>query len=43
VRRWEQVQFARKFVALAQDIEQADARLLKRIKETGAAARVAEL
>ena len=44
LRRWEQVQFARKFVALAQDIEQADARLAEiRVKETGAAARVAEL
>ena len=44
LRRWEQVQYARKYAALTKEIEQADARLAEiRVKETGAAARVAEL
>jgi chromosome segregation protein len=44
LRRWEQVQFARKYAALTREIELADARLGEiRIKETAAAARVAEL
>ncbi|HEX5068889.1 MAG TPA: chromosome segregation protein SMC [Vicinamibacterales bacterium] len=44
LRRWEQVQFARKYAALTKEIEQADAKLAEiRVKETGAAARVAEL
>ncbi len=44
LRRWEQVQFAKKYDALAQDIASADAKLEEaRIRETGAAAHVAEL
>ena len=44
LRRWEQVQFARKYVALSRDIERADERLAEiRVRETGASARVAEL
>ncbi len=44
LRRWEQVQFARKHEALARDIASADARLEEaRVRETAAAAHVAEL
>ena len=44
LRRWEQVQFARRHATLAGDIERADARLVEaRVKETAAAARVAQL
>jgi chromosome segregation protein len=44
LRRWEQVQFAKKHEALARDIAAADARLEEaRVRETGAAAHVAEL
>jgi len=44
LRRWEQVHFARKHVALSREIEAADARLTDaRAREAAAAARVAEL
>jgi len=44
LRRWEQVQFARRHEALAKDIAAAEARLEEaRVRETGAAAHVAEL
>ncbi|HZW71989.1 MAG TPA: hypothetical protein VFF43_00520, partial [Caldimonas sp.] len=44
LRRWEQVQFARKYEALAADIEAADARLEEaRAREAAASAHVAEL
>ena len=44
LRRWEQVQFARKHAALARDIASADARLEEaRVQEAAAAARLAEL
>ena len=44
LRRWEQVLFARKYDALAQDIASADAKLEEaRVREAGAAAHVAEL
>jgi chromosome segregation protein len=44
LRRWEQVQFARRHESLSVDIERADARLVDaRTRETAAAARVAEL
>jgi len=44
LRRWEQVQFARKHETLARDIAAADARLEEaRVRETAAAAHVAEL
>ncbi len=44
LRRWEQVQFARRHAALARDIAEADARLEEaRVRETAAAAHVAEL
>ena len=44
LRRWEQVQFARKHEALAKDIERAEARLEEsRAREAAAAAHVAEL
>ncbi|GMV22947.1 MAG: chromosome partition protein Smc [Acidimicrobiia bacterium] len=44
LRRWEQVQFARRHQALASDIANADARLEEaRVREAAAAAHVAEL
>jgi chromosome segregation protein len=44
LRRWEQVQFARRYEVLAADIEAAEARLTDaRAREAGAAAHVAEL
>jgi len=44
LRRWEQVQFARKYNALARDIEAAEKRLEEaRAREAAAAGRVAEL
>ncbi|HEX5215440.1 MAG TPA: chromosome segregation protein SMC [Vicinamibacterales bacterium] len=44
LRRWEQVQFAHKYEALAKDIDAADARLAgARAREAAAAAHVAEL
>ena len=44
LRRWEQVQFARRYDALARDIEAAEARLEDaRAREAAAAGRVAEL
>ena len=44
LRRWEQVQFARKHAALSVEIERAEARLAdSRVKDAAAAARVAEL
>ncbi len=44
LRRWEQVQFARKYEALARDIDAADARLeAARAREAAASAHVAEL
>jgi chromosome segregation protein len=44
LRRWEQVQFARKYEALATDIEQAEKRLDEaRAREAAASAHVAEL
>src|SRR5580765_2516611 len=44
LRRWEQVQFARKYDALARDIEAAEKRLEEaRAREAAAAGRVAEL
>lgn len=44
LRRWEQVQFAKKYDALSHDIASADAKLEEaRVREAGASAHVAEL